>query len=81
LSFVAGTLAGIVDPVDVLSGVADLVTIIVADIGPATVAVAAFVNVGSGLAAKNCLETRPAGKLLEALQKQKMSQRTIILLT
>ncbi|MEQ1546394.1 hypothetical protein [Methyloglobulus sp.] len=81
MSFVAGALAGIVDPVDVLSGVAGLVTIIVADIDPATVAVAAFVNVGSGLVAKNCLETRLAGKLLEALQKQKRSQRTIILLT
>jgi hypothetical protein len=81
LNFVAGTLSDFADPAIDLFGVVDLVTAAACDIDLVIEVVAGFVHAVSELAAKNCLETRLAGKLLEALQKQKRSQRTIILLT
>ncbi|NOU21228.1 MAG: hypothetical protein HOO93_05465 [Methyloglobulus sp.] len=81
MNFVAGTPSGSVDPAIVLSGVVGLAKAVVADIGPVPVVAAAFVSVGSELAAKNCLETHPEDNLLEVLQKQKDLQKTIIVET
>ena len=81
MNFVAGTQNCTVGHAIVAVVVADPVATVADGIGLATVAVAEFVNVGSGLAAKNCLGIRPEGNLIVVPQKQKSLQITITVLT
>jgi len=70
VSFLAGTLIGLVGPVFVVSGVLGLVIAAAADIDPGSGVVVDFVNFGFGLAAKNCLETLLGVAFPVALPKQ-----------
>jgi len=80
LNSAACNLTCIGDPAIFLSAIVDLVTV-AAGIGLAIEAVAGSVNVDSVFVARNCLETRPAGKSPAVPHTQKSLRKTIIILT